>query len=74
MDDLASLVRMLPLFVPLFVVEVGLMVIAILDIVKRDRVRGGSKVIWLLVIVLIGVIGPIVYLLFGREEAPRDSD
>ena len=74
MDDLASLVRLLPLFIPLFLVEMGLMVIAVIDIVKRERVRGGNKVIWLLVAIFVGVIGPIVYLLFGREEAPHDSD
>jgi len=74
MDDLASLVRLLPLFIPLFLVEMGLMVIAVIDIVKRERVRGGNKVIWLLVAIFVGVIGPIVYLLFGREEAPHDGD
>jgi len=74
MDDFASLIRLLPLFVPLFVVEVGLMVVALLDIIKRERVRGGNKVVWILVVVLIGVIGPIAYLLFGRQEVPVDSD
>jgi len=74
MDDLASLVRLLPLFIPLFLVEMGLMVIAVIDIVKRERVRGGNKVIWLLVAIFVGVIGPIVYLLFEREEAPHDGD
>ncbi len=74
MDDFASLVRLLPLFIPLFVIEVGLMVIALLDIIKRERVRGDNKVVWILVVVLIGVVGPIAYLLFGRQEAPIDRD
>lgn len=74
MGDLASVVRLLPLFIPLFLIEVGLMVIALLDIVRRERVRGGNKVVWILVVVLIGVVGPIAYLLFGRQEAPIDSD
>ncbi len=74
MGDFASVVSLLPLFVPLFVIEIGLMVIALLDIVKRERVRGGNKVVWILVVVLVGVVGPIAYLLFGRQEAPIDSD
>ena len=74
MGDVASVVSLLPLFVPLFVIEIGLMVIALLDIVKRERVRGGNKVVWILVVVLVGVVGPIAYLLFGRQEAPIDSD
>ena len=65
---------LLLLFVPLFVIEVALMVIALVDVIKRERVRGGNKVLWILVVVLIGVVGPLVYLLFGREEAPIDSD
>ncbi len=74
MGDLASVVRLLPLFIPLFLIEIGLMVIALLDIIRRERVRGGNKVVWILVVVLIGVVGPIAYLLFGRQEAPIDSD
>jgi len=65
---------LLLLFVPLFVIEVALMVIALVDIIRRERVRGGNKVLWILIVVLIGVVGPLVYLLFGREEAPIDSD
>jgi len=68
------MVLMLLLFVPLFLVEIALMVIALVDIIRRERVRGGNKVLWILVVVLIGVVGPLVYLLFGREEAPIDSD
>ena len=74
MDDLASVVRLLPLLIPLFLIEVGLMVVALVDVIRRERVRGGNKVVWILVVVLVGVIGPIVYLLFGREEAPLDRD
>ena len=74
MEDVADLVRMLPLFIPLFVIQVGLMVIALVDVLRRERVRGGNKVVWILIVVLIGVIGPIIYLLFGRQEAPVDGD
>lgn len=74
MGDLAAVVRLLPLFIPLLLIEAGLMVIALLDIVRRERVRGGNKVVWILVVVLVGVVGPIAYLLFGRQEAPVDSD
>jgi hypothetical protein len=73
-NDLGSLFRLLPVIIPLFLIQIGLMVVALVDVVRRERVRGGNKVVWLLVIILISMIGPIVYLLFGREEAPRDSD
>jgi hypothetical protein len=73
-NDLDSVFRLLPVIIPLFLIEIALMVVALVDVVKRERVRGGNKVVWILVIVLISMIGPMVYLLFGREEAPLDSD
>jgi hypothetical protein len=65
---------MLPFLIPLFVLEVALLVIALVDLVKRERVRGGNKVVWALVIILINIIGPIVYLLLGRGEGTVDGD
>jgi hypothetical protein len=32
-------------------------------------VRGGSKLVWALVIVFVNVLGPIIYLVGGREDA-----
>ncbi|MCJ7744053.1 MAG: PLDc N-terminal domain-containing protein [Dehalococcoidales bacterium] len=65
---------MLPFLIPLFVLEVALMVIALVDLVKRERVRGSNKVVWALVIIFISIIGPIVYLLLGRGEGTVDGD
>jgi hypothetical protein len=65
---------MLPFLIPLFVLEIALLVIALVDVVKRERVKGGNKVVWLLVIIFISIIGPIVYLLLGRQEGTVDSD
>jgi Phospholipase_D-nuclease N-terminal len=61
--------------IPLIIVQVTLMVIALVDLARRDAVRGGSKLVWGLVIVLINTIGPIVYLLWGREaDLDRTGD
>jgi hypothetical protein len=46
---------------------VGLIVWALVDLAKRERVKGGSKIIWVLVVVLFEFIGPILYLAWGRE-------
>jgi hypothetical protein len=56
------------LIIPLVLIQLGLMAFALYDLVKRDRVRGGNKILWGLVIVLVGIIGPILYLVFGRGE------
>jgi hypothetical protein len=72
--DLDTIVKALPFLVPLIVLEVGLLIWALLDVVKRQKVRGDSKLVWILIIVLIEVIGPIIYLAIGRKEGVVDSD
>jgi hypothetical protein len=73
-ESLKQIVSLLPLIIPLMILEFALMVIALVDVIRRERVRGNNKVVWIIVIVLVNIIGPIIYLLFGRQEAPLDSD
>jgi len=56
------------LFIPLAAIQLGLLAFALYDLVKRTRVRGGNKLVWGLVIVFVGIIGPILYLTIAREE------
>ena len=72
--ELDTIIKVLPFLIPLFLLEVGLLVWALIDVIKRQKVRGDNKVVWILVIVLIEVIGPIIYLAIGRKEAVVDSD
>ena len=63
--------QVLLLIVPLAIVQVGLLVLAIVDLLRDDRaVRGGSKGVWAVIIVFVSMIGPILYFLVGREEGP----
>ena len=68
MNGLETIKEMLPFLIPLIIIEIVLLVIALVDLVKRERVKGGNKLVWVLVIVLISIIGPIIYLILGREE------
>jgi hypothetical protein len=61
--------QIVALFVPIVLIQLGLMVAALIDLEKDERrVRGGSKLVWALVIVFVNVLGPIIYLVAGREE------
>jgi hypothetical protein len=61
---------LLLLIVPIVVIQLGLLIWGLYDLTRPDRrVKGDSKVVWALVIIFINIIGPIVYFLFGREEA-----
>ena len=68
MNDWEALKDALPFLIPLLVIELGLMAFALVDLAKRKVVKGGQKWPWVLVIVLLGIIGPIFYLLVGREQ------
>ncbi|MBT9166648.1 MAG: Negative regulatory protein YxlE [Chloroflexi bacterium] len=59
---------MLPLLIPLAVIQLALFGVALWDLIKRKRVTGGNKLVWGVVIVLISFIGPILYLIVGRKE------
>jgi hypothetical protein len=62
--------QIVALLVPIIVIQLGLMIAALLDLEHEERrVRGGSKIVWVLIIVFLNVIGPIAYFLAGREEA-----
>lgn len=55
--------------IPLALIDLGMVIYSIVDLFKADRrVRGGNKLIWLLVILLVSTLGWLAYLLFGREE------
>lgn len=59
---------LLLLLVPLVLLWIVLLVAALYDLTRPDRrVRGDSKLLWALVIILLSTIGPIIYFLFGRE-------
>ena len=59
------------LLVPLVALQLGLIVLAIVDLLRDDRrVRGGNKGVWAIVIVFVSLFGAILYFLVGREEGP----
>jgi len=63
-----NVTEILKLVWPLILVQVGLQVYAIVDLVKRKKTRNLTPVIWGIIIVLGEIIGAAVYLLLGRSE------
>ena len=63
------------LLIPVLLVQLALMGLAAADLLRQDRrVRGGSKPVWAVIIVFVNLIGPVLYLLVGRDERPPDED
>jgi len=61
--------QILLLVLPIVIIEIGLIVYALRDLLRPERqVRGESKLMWGLLIVFISLLGPILYLTVGRLE------
>ena len=65
MEELRSYI---PLLIPLVVIELTLLVIALVDLIRRGQVRYFPKWVWAVIIILLNFIGPIAYLIVGRDE------
>ncbi len=61
--------QILLLVTPVILIELGLIIFALRDLLKPERrVRGDSKLMWGVIIVLFNLIGPILYFVVGREQ------
>ncbi len=59
----------LGLVLPLAALELILIIVALVDLVRREPERvNGNKIVWAIIILLIGTIGPICYFVLGRKE------
>lgn len=67
-QELEQLRQLIPLLIPIFLIELGLVVAALIDLARRKNTRG-PKWLWILVILFINPIGPIVYFVIGREDS-----
>lgn len=64
-----SVTDVLLLLIPILIVQLGLLVVALRDLLQPDRrVRGGNMVMWGVIIVAVTIIGPILYFVVGRDE------
>jgi hypothetical protein len=61
---------MVRLFVFLAAVQLVLLVLALISALSVPRVRNMPRALWVLVILLIPLLGPLAYFLSGRPKAP----
>lgn len=57
----------IPFLIPIILIQLGLMIFALIDLIRRPATNG-PRWLWALIIILINIIGPIVYFLIGRGE------
>ena len=62
-----QLMQYLPYLIPVLVIQLALMVVALVDLARREKTRG-PKWLWVLVILFGEILGPVIYLIFGRLD------
>jgi uncharacterized membrane protein YozB (DUF420 family) len=62
------LVSLLPVLVPLALIQIALMVSALVSIFRHTSYQRGTRVLWVVVVILVNIIGPILYFVLGRAE------
>ncbi len=62
-----ELMPYLPLLIPIILIDLGLKIAALLDILKQPKLRG-PKWLWIVIAVGVNLIGPILYFTLARED------
>jgi uncharacterized membrane protein YhaH (DUF805 family) len=65
--DFSEIQKYIPFLIPVLIIQLGLMITALVDLIRREHTRG-PKWIWVLVILLVNYIGPIIYFVAGRKD------
>ncbi len=65
-----TITEMLPFLIPLVIVELALLGYTLWHILTHKNYKRGTRTLWLIVAVVgMNFIGPILYFVFGKEEA-----
>lgn len=59
--------KLLLLLLPVLIIQLGLVIFALADLVKIPHTNG-PKWMWVVVIVVVNIIGPILYFIIGRRN------
>ncbi len=43
----------------------------LIDAIKNPNLSDTERIVWIIVIIFVGCLGPILYLLIGRNKTPR---
>ena len=66
--DISLLKELLPFLIPYILLELGLAITALIHVLRHPHYRFFNRWIWILIVLLVQIIGPVVYFSFGREE------
>lgn len=66
--ELDTLIEYLPFLLPVLIVELALAITALVHVLKHPTYRFGNKAMWIVVVLILQIIGPILYFTIGRGD------
>lgn len=63
-----TLFEMLPFLVPVLLADIALAAAAVMHILRHPRCRFGNRAMWLVIVVVILLFGPVIYFVLGKGE------
>ena len=65
-----NIMEVLPFLIPLAIAEFALFGYTLYHILTHNTYKHGNRAMWLIItIVLMNFVGPILYFVFGKEDA-----
>ncbi|MCR5480388.1 MAG: PLD nuclease N-terminal domain-containing protein [Ruminococcus sp.] len=58
----------LPFIIPLLVLQLGLMLAALISILKHKKYKTGNRALWVILSLFVSIIGPILYFVLGKTD------
>ncbi|MCR3759681.1 PLD nuclease N-terminal domain-containing protein [Clostridium felsineum] len=58
----------IPFLIPIAIIEIGLALSAVIHILKHRSFRFGNTALWLVIVIVFEIIGPILYFTFGKGD------
>ncbi|MBR0146931.1 MAG: PLDc_N domain-containing protein [Eubacterium sp.] len=65
---MGDLQEWLPFLIPLVIVQLVLMGIALRHVLTHERYKTGNRTLWIVIVLLMGYIGPILYFTLGKTD------
>lgn len=68
MTTMETIMEFLPFLIPIIIIELVLAITALIHVLRHKKYRFGNMVMWIIIVLVLQIIGPIVYFVLGRGE------
>jgi hypothetical protein len=68
MDVTKVIIQYLPFIIPFVLLQYALLAAALVHILRHKNYKRGNRVLWIIVVVIVNIIGPVLYFTLGRSD------